>query len=67
MPIQLGSLTLFDVRELSKKFGLNPVTIRILFRTGKLQGRKVGKRWYLTEEALRDYFKEPGKPAGGQA
>lgn len=67
MPIQLGNLTLFDVRELSKKFGLNPVTIRTLFRRGKLTGRKIGKRWYISEEALRDYFKEPGKTAGGQA
>lgn len=70
MPIQLGNLTLFDVRELSKKFGITPVTVRILFRTGKLQGRKIGKRWYLTEESLRDYFereprasREAGKPA----
>lgn len=67
MPIQLGNLTLFSVEELAKKFSLNPITVRRLFREGRLQGRKVGKRWYLTEEALREYFKEPGKPAGGQA
>ena len=64
MPVQLGSLTLFSVDELSKKFSLNPITVRRLFRAGKLQGRKIGKRWYLTEEALREYF---DKPAGTRA
>lgn len=64
MSIQFGGLMLFDVRELSKKFDLHPVTVRQLFRTGKLKGRKIGKRWYLTEEALREYFEGSGKPAG---
>jgi len=64
MPVQLGNLTLFSVDELSKKFSLNPITVRRLFRAGKLQGRKIGKRWYLTEEALREYF---DKPAGTRA
>ena len=64
MSIQFGDLTLFDVRELSKKFGLHPVSVRQLFSTGKLKGRKIGKRWYLTEDALREYFDEAGKPGG---
>mgnify|MGYP001357042417 FL=1 len=64
MSIQFGGLILFDVRELSKKFGLHPVSVRQLFSTGKLKGRKIGKRWYLTEDALREYFDEAGKPGG---
>ena len=67
MPIQLGNLTLFSVDELSKKFHLNPVTVRRLFREGRLQGRKVGKRWYLTEEALRSYFDKAEGPAGARS
>jgi predicted site-specific integrase-resolvase len=61
MPIKLGDLTLFDVIELSKKFAINKTTARNYLRTGRLRGRKIGKKWYITEEALRDYFKEPGK------
>lgn len=67
MPIQFGNLTLFSVEEISKKFSLNPVTVRRLFREGRLQGRKVGKRWYLTEDALRSYFEAANKPAGTRA
>ena len=61
MPIKLGDLTLFDVQELAKKFNINRVTVRNYMRTGRLKGRKVGKKWYITEEALQDYFKLPGK------
>jgi excisionase family DNA binding protein len=61
MPVQLGTLTLFEVKELCEKFGLHPVTIRKYMKRGRLRGQKIGKKWYITEEALRDYFKEPGK------
>jgi len=61
MPIKLGDLTLFDVPEFCKKFNLNPVTARNYLRTGRLKGRKVGRSWYITEEALKEYFKLPGK------
>jgi len=67
MSIQFGNLTLFSVEEISEKFNLHPVTVRRLFRQGRLQGRKVGKRWYLTEEALRSYFEAASKPAEPRA
>ena len=60
MPIKLGDLHLFDVQELSKKFGVNPVTVRGYMRSGRLKGKKIGRKWYLTEEALRAYFTLPG-------
>jgi hypothetical protein len=65
MPVQLGNITLFDVQDLAKKFRMNPVSVRTLFRQGRLKGRKLGKRWYVTEDALRDYFKKPEKPKEG--
>lgn len=60
MAVRIGDLTLFDVREISKKFFLNPVTVRRYMREQKLKGRKIGRKWYLTEEALRDYFNQQG-------
>jgi len=66
MPIQLGTLTLFEVSEICKKFGLHPVTVRRYFKRGKLRGQKIGKKWYITEEAIRDLFNE-GKASGSKA
>lgn len=59
MTLQLGNILLFDVKELADKFNLNPVTIRTYIKTGKLKGQKVGTKWYISEEVLREFFKEP--------
>lgn len=63
MSIKMGDLTLFDVQEISERFSMHPITVRRYFRTGKLKGRKIGRRWFITEEALREYFKQ-GTEAG---
>ena len=39
------------------------MTIRAYLREGKIRARKLGVQWYVTEEALREYFDEPSKPS----
>ena len=64
MPIQLGDLKLFSLQELSKKLNITTVTLRAYIRQGKLRARKLGTRWYFTEEALREYFDSPEREWG---
>lgn len=60
MPVKIGEdLVLYDVEELASLFGVQEKTVRQLFRDGKLKGRKLARRWYTTEEELRDYFSRP--------
>jgi excisionase family DNA binding protein len=59
MPKKIGSLTLYSVDDLHELLGLSKMTIRAYFRDGKLKGKKLGVQWYITEEAIRDYFEEP--------
>lgn len=59
MPVQIGTLNLYDVQELSKLLSVQEKTIREYFREGKLQGRKFANKWYCTEQQLREYFEEP--------
>lgn len=61
MPKQLGNLTLFSVDELHEQLGLSKMTIRAYLREGKIRARKLGVQWYVTEEALREYFDEPAR------
>jgi len=63
MPVQLGTLVLYNVEEFSAKFGLHPVTVRALIRKGRIHGRKMGNRWYVSEDAFRDYFRDAPTPA----
>lgn len=61
MPKQIGNLTLYSVEDLHEQLGLSKMTIRAYLREGKIRARKLGVQWYVTEEALRDYFNEPSK------
>lgn len=59
MPKQIGNLTLYSVDDLHEQLGLSKMTIRAYLREGKIRARKLGVQWYVTEEALREYFNEP--------
>jgi len=53
---KLGDLELFDVEDLAKILDIQKLTIRRMLKSGKLKGRKLAKKWYVTGEALREYF-----------
>ncbi|REL39068.1 DNA-binding protein [Rhodohalobacter sp. SW132] len=59
MPKKIGSLTLYSVDDLHELLGMSKMTIRAYLREGKLKGKKLGVQWYVTEEAIRNYFEEP--------
>jgi len=59
MPKKIGNLTLYSVDDLHEQLGISKMTIRAYLREGRIRGRKLGVSWYVTEEALRDYFDEP--------
>ncbi|HCD51034.1 MAG TPA: DNA-binding protein [Balneolaceae bacterium] len=59
MPRKIGNLTLYSVDDLHELLGISKLTLRSYLREGKLRGRKLGVSWYVTEEAIREYFEEP--------
>ncbi len=56
MSIKLGDLELFTVEELSERLGIQERTIREYLKSGKLKGRKMARRWYISAENLRKFF-----------
>lgn len=56
MPKKLGDLTLYSIDDLHELLGVSKVTLRMYLREGKLRGRKLGVKWFVTEVALRDFF-----------
>ena len=58
MSIELGKVTLFTVEELAERLGVQERTIREYLREGRLQGRKLAGRWYVTDDAIADYFRQ---------
>jgi len=58
MAKKIGSLTLYSVDDLHELLGISKMTIRAYLREGRLKGRKLGVQWFVTEDAIRDYFNE---------
>lgn len=56
MPKTIGKIRLYSLAELEKKLSVNKVTLRGYIKTGKLKGAKMGVRWMVSEDSLREYF-----------
>jgi hypothetical protein len=59
MSKKFGGLEIFTVEDLSKILDIQEKTLRQLLKDGKLKGRKLARRWYVTEDHLREYFSQP--------
>lgn len=59
MPKKIGNLTLYSVDDLHEILGLSKLTLRAYLRDGKIRARKLGVSWYVTEDAIKEYFDEP--------
>ena len=60
---KLGGIILYDVEDIADFLGVHRASVQTFFREGRLSGRKLGRRWYTTEEELRRAFREP-EPLG---
>jgi len=57
--IKIGNRIAYDLRELSQKLQLSERTIRKYINRGKLQAFKLGLKYYVTQEAVDEYFDTP--------
>lgn len=60
--IKIGGLVAYSVEELAKMLNLHERTVRVMLRDGRLKGKKLGHKWYVTEETLKLFFNEPDIP-----
>lgn len=56
--IQIGDLKLYDVDDLVRIMGMNIQTVRKLIAEGKIPAKKHGRRWYVSEAHLLEYFQQ---------
>ena len=52
-------MEIYDVPQLSQLLRVAPKTVRSYISSGRLMGRKVAKRWLVTEDALRRFLIKP--------
>ena len=58
LPKVVGELRLYSVEELSDLLDVNQRSIRQWLRDGRIQGQKLGVKWYVSEDMLKKYFNE---------
>lgn len=58
MAIQMGDLKLYTVEELADMLDIKETTVRKILRSKRIAGKKLAKRWYVSEEALKAYFSQ---------
>jgi len=46
---------LISLQEAAKLSGLSQAHIRLLVRNGEVWGKKIGRNWVTTEQAVREY------------
>lgn len=61
-PIKGLRSKLISVTEASQLAGLTPSFIRRLLRRGDIAGVKIGRDWFTTKEAVRQYLKQERRP-----
>jgi excisionase family DNA binding protein len=58
VPITIGDLKVYNVEEVAKLLQLQEKTVRRYLKEGRFHGRKVGNRWYISEDQLSGYFRD---------
>ncbi len=68
MPIQIGNMKIYSLKEIAEPLKVTPVTLRKYIRWEGLKGQKVGQKWYVTEESLKEFFNKiwPTNPEKGK-
>jgi excisionase family DNA binding protein len=54
--VTLGKDRFYDVQELTKKLGFSPSKITRSIQNGTLAGKKVGRKYYVHEDAVKRMF-----------
>ena len=59
---QPGLDELITLSEAAKLSGLSPSHLRLLVSEKEIWGRKLGRNWFTTEQAVREYLTRGVKP-----
>lgn len=51
-----NELRVYTVMELVKLFHLTPQSVRKYLKEGRIKGQKVGTKWLVSEEAIREFL-----------
>jgi len=51
-----GEIELFSVEDLAKEMDIHQITVLRYIRSGKLKARKMGRRYFVSKDSLKEFF-----------
>ena len=54
--IEIDGMKVYTLTEASKIMGMNKVTIRKYIHAGKLKAKMIGRKWWIPEKSIKDFF-----------
>lgn len=64
MPREILGEEYFTMEETGDMLGLSRVAIRDMIKRGRLEGRKIGTRWYFTKKDIKAFLDKKTPPPG---
>jgi len=58
MPKRVDDIEIYTVEEVAELLEFRQETIRRMLREGRLTGKKIGNRWFITDADLKKLFLE---------
>jgi excisionase family DNA binding protein len=63
MPKVVLGVTMYNIKEVAELLSVTTKTIQNYIRADRIQGQKIGGRWYFTEEMLKAFLQGHTEPA----
>ena len=60
MPVELGEITVYSLKELSQGLKVTLLTLRKYIAEGKLRAQKVGATFFVTQRELERFLEGKG-------
>ena len=64
MPREILGEEFFTIEETGKILGLSKVAIRDMLKRKRIEGRKIGTRWYFTKKDMKAFLDRKSPPPG---
>lgn len=58
MAREIDGMIIYTVEEAAELLRIHPQTMREYLKSGRIRGRKLGIRWAITADAIKDYFRQ---------
>jgi excisionase family DNA binding protein len=60
-------MCLLNAQQVCEKLRLSMPTVRKALKSGDIPGRKIGQKWFVSQEALEKLISTPTQPQSGTA